>query len=494
MRRIFSTYPDTTRRLLEIAIPASSWFLITMPLWLSFSHPALAAYLIITFDVYWFYKSLTFAYYAVRAFVTMSAFSKLDWLSRTRGLRGFSELHHVIIIPEYKEPIHILERTIANLTKQDFPLRRIIIVFATETKDGDASKTAAGIRRKYGTRFGHFLITRHTLRPGEIAGKSSNMAWAASEAAKMLRTWHIPLRSATVTSCDADARIHPKYFSCLAYQFLTDPDRMYHFYQGAVLFYSNIWRIPLPNRFMNTLNSIWNLSLLSHGGYRLINTSTYSLSFASVMKAGGWSVDVIPEDYHLFFKMFFRLGQKVRTIPIFLPVLVDAAESYGFFRTMVNQYEQVKRWAWGVSDIPYVIKNALDHDEIPLGNRLIRVGLLLEHHVFWPANWFILTVGSILPPIINVDFGRTILGHNLSRLSSGILTVSAVFLIVIFMIDWRIKPPKPKEYASWKLPFLYLQWLTLPVVSFFLSALPGLDAHTRLLLGKRLEYRTTEKI
>ena len=64
---------------------------------------------------------------------------------------------------------------------------------------------------------------------------------------------------------------------------------------------------------------------------------------------------------------------------------------------------------------------------------------------FWPANWFILTIGSAVPPLINPAFGRTVLGHNLSRLSSGILTLSTIFLIVIFVIDWRIKPPKPKR-------------------------------------------------
>ena len=174
--------------------------------------------------------------------------------------------------------------------------------------------------------------------------------------------------------------------------------------------------------------------------------------------------------------------------------LVDAAESHGFFRTMVNQYEQSKRWAWGVSDIPYVIQGVIDHTEISLVDRLRRLAMILEHHIFWPANWFILTIGSAVPPLINPAFGRTVLGHNLSRLSSGILTLSTIFLIVIFVIDWRIKPPKPKEMASWKLPFLYLQWFTLPIISFLLSALPGLDAHTRLMLGKRLEYRVTEKV
>lgn len=481
------------QRFLEILVPGSSWLLITMPLWLSFWHPALVAYLIITFDVYWFYKSFTLAYYAIRSFITLSAHIKVDWITQAAALPGFNSLYHVVIIPEFKEPIHILRRTLTNLTKQDFPKERLIIVLATEEKDPNAKETAAILKQEFGTQFGHFLVTRHILHNGEITGKSSNMAWAAGKLHKALKLWHIPIKMTTVTSCDADALIHPKYFSALSHTYLTDPDRTHHFYQGAILFYSNIWRIPLPMRFLNTLNSIWNLALLSQSR-RLINFSTYSVSFESVMRAGSWSVDVIPEDYHLFFKTYFAFGAGVRTVPIFLPVLVDAAESHGFFRTMVNQYEQSKRWAWGVSDIPYVIQGVIEHTEISLVDRLRRLSMILEHHIFWPANWFILTIGSAVPPLINPAFGRTVLGHNLSRLSSGILTLSTIFLIVIFIIDWRIKPPKPKEMANWKLPFLYLQWFTLPVISFFLSALPGLDAHTRLMLGRRLEYRVTEKV
>ena len=39
-----------------------------------------------------------------------------------------------------------------------------------------------------------------------------------------------------------------------------------------------------------------------------------------------------------------------------------------------------------------------------------------------------------------------------------------------------------------------LEFLTLPVVGFFFSALPGIDAHTRLMLGKYIEYKVTEKM
>lgn len=493
MRWIFTRYPNKSKRLLEIIIPASSWVLITMPLWLSFFHPALVAYLIITFDVYWFYKSFIFAYHAVRSFITLQAHTKINWYTKATELSSFNSFYHAIIIPEYKEPIHVLERTLENLTKQDFPKNRLIVVLATERKDTIAGSVSYALRKKYKDQFGHFLVTSHELHTGELAGKSSNMADAGKKLVLYLKKNSIPVSKVVVTSCDADALLHPQYSSCLAYSYLTDADRQYHFYQGAILFYSNIWRIPLPNKLVNTINSIWNLSLLSQGK-RFINFSTYSIALSSVVRAGYWGVDVIPEDYHLFFRVYFTFGQKVQTKGLFLPVLVDAAESHGFVRTIINQYEQSKRWAWGISDIPFVIRGVFFHTEIPVTDRMRRMILLLEHHIFWSANWFILTIGSTIPPLISPAFAHTVLGHNLARISSAILTLSAIFLIAVFIIDWRIKPPKPKDFATWKLPFLYLQWLTLPILSFFLAALPGLDAHTRLMLGKRLEYRVTEKV
>lgn len=464
-----------------------------MPLWLSFWHPALVAYLIITFDVYWFYKSVTLVMYALRSFVSFSAHIHVNWLGQAMTLPHFDDLWHVVIIPEFKEPVHILRRTLRNLAAQDFPSARICIVLATETKDPDSKETAAILEKEFGSVFGQFLVTRHILSAGEIAGKSSNMAWAARKAEAHLIRHHIPIAWTTITSCDADALPHPKYFSALAYEFLSDDNRYDHFYQGSIMFYNNIWRIPLPNRFLNTLNSMWNLATLSQPS-RLINFSTYSLSFQTAQSVGYWAVDVIPEDYHMFFTVYFSRGERVSVRPIFLPVLVDAAESRGFLNTFVNQYEQSKRWAWGVSDIPYVIREAFLHTEIRASERIRRVASLLEHHILWPTNWFIITLGSTVPPLINPSFGRTVLGHNLAQISSGILTLSTVFLVIVFVIDWRIKPPPPSAYPKWKLPLLYLQWLTLPIISFFLSALPGLDAHTRLMLGKRLEYRVTEKI
>ncbi|MBI1869425.1 glycosyltransferase family 2 protein, partial [Candidatus Gottesmanbacteria bacterium] len=477
MRRIFERYPDKSRRVLEILIPLTSWAIITMPFWLSFWHPALVSYFVIAFIIYWFYKSATLAVHAIRAYFTIKAQMQVDWMGKVKQLPDWKKVHHVVIIPEYKEPYHVLRETILNLTKQDYPNQAITLVLATEARDQTAREVVEKLKKEFASSFGNFFVTRHTLKYEEVAGKSSNMAYAGRVIEERLRAKKIDLAYTTVTSCDADAILHPKYFSYLTFTFLSEPDREYHFYQAAILFYSNIWNVPLPGRVLNTIGSIYNLSLLRQEA-RLINFSTYSLCFKTVAEVGFWGKDVIPEDYHLFFKVYFAKGERVRVNAIFLPISVQAALSTGFWRTMINQYEQYKRWAWGISDVPFVVKNYFIHSEIPFIDRTMRLLTLLENHVSWPIHWFILTLGSTIPPLINPTFARTALGYNLPRISSTILTAAWVFLLVIIILDLKVKPKRPATYPRWKLPILYLQWLSLPVVSFFLSALPGLDAHT----------------
>lgn len=493
MKKIFEKYPIKTKRFLEIALPFSAWLIITMPFWLSFWHPAVVAYLIILFDVYWLYKSATLAVNGLKSYATLAAHVKVDWKVLAEKIPLYKKIYQVVIIPEYNEPYSVLKDTLKNLTLSDFPLERMIIILATEERDTNAKEISAKLEKEFKDKFYLFLSTIHPDLPGEVKGKSSNMAWAGRKAVEKIQELGIDLGNVIVTSCDADALFHPKYFTYLSYKFLTDTDRYYHFYQAAVMFYSNIWRIPLPGRVLNTIGSIWSLAKLKLKD-KLVNFSTYSLSLKTVKEVGYWGVDIIPEDYHLFFKTYFKLGNKVSVTPIFLPVLVDAAESTSFVKTMINQYEQNKRWAWGVSDDPWVIRNFFLHPEIPFWSRFSRLVHLLEEHLLWPVNWFILTIAANVPSLINKQFSRSVLGHNLSLISSAILTFSALFLIIIIILDFKLKPEKPVKFKTWQTPIFILQYISLPIIGFFLSALPGLDAHTRLMLGKRLEYRVTEKI
>lgn len=209
---------------------------------------------------------------------------------------------------------------------------------------------------------------------------------------------------------------------------------------------------------------------------------------------GYWDTDVIPEDYRLFFKAYFHYKGRLEVEPLFLPIYADAAEARGWWNSMKNQYEQIKRWAWGVSDDAYIIKQWLLVPGIPFFDKTVRILKVVEDHFLWPVNWFAITIGALLPPLLNPNFSRTVLGKSLPQVVSAILTMSLISLIIIFLIDARNRPPRPKEVSIFKRILQPFEFLLLPIVGFFFSALPGIDAHTRLMLGKYIEYRVTEKV
>ena len=297
----------------------------------------------------------------------------------------------------------------------------------------------------------------------------------------------------TVTSCDSDHKFHPNHFAALTYKFLDNPKRHQYFWQPAVMFYNNIWELPAITRVLNTLMSIWNLSQLPRKD-RLISAQNYSLSMKLLHEVDYWDADKIPEDWGIFFKAFYKKGGGVEVEPIYLPLHADAALSSSFWSTLKNQYEQIKRWAWGVSDDPWIIKNYFLTPHIPFLDKTMRLITVIWAHFLWPVNWFIITIGLTLPTLINPAFGRTALGYSVPKASSFILTVSLVFLIIMLVIDYIYKPKRPEGVSVWRTILFPLEFLLMPVAGFFFSALPGLDAHTRLMLGKYLEYRVTDKV
>lgn len=482
------------QRLLEILPGFFSWSLILFPFWGSFLIPNLVAYYIITFDVYWFYRSITFAFLAVSSYFKIKAYQKYDWLKDVKGFGDWQKVHHLIIIPTYKEPLYILRRTLFALKKQTFPLKKISIILSFEQREGKPAREKANLLKKeFQAHFANFEAIFHPDLPGEIKGKSSNTAYAAKFAQKKIfNAKKDHLDYALVTLVDADAHLHEEYLACLTFKFLDHPAHYSLLFQPAILYYNNIWRAPAPIRVFSTLSSLVQIGLLSRKD-RLINFSTYSTSFRLLQTIGFWDVDVIPEDYRLFFKAFFKLKGKLEVEPIFLPVYADAALSSSFWATMKNQYEQVRRWAWGVSDDAYIIKKWLTVPGLPFWDKTIRVFKVIEDHFLWPVNWFAITLGATLPPLLNEDFARTILGKRLPQTASLILSLSLLSLFIIVLIDFKQRPQK-QLVPLWKKLITPFEFLLLPLVGFFFMALPGLDAHTRLMLGKYIEYRVTEKV
>lgn len=496
MRKFIEKHDREVQRVLEILPGFMSWNFILLPYWGIFVFPKFIAYMILAFNVYWLIQSMQIAISSIISHTKIQAAKIYDWMGDVRGFPDYQKVRHVVIIPTYKEPLYILERTFDSLASQTFPTKQIIPVLAMEKNEPEADRLVKVkvLQEKYKGKFGKFFITVHELKPGEAVGKSSNEKYAAVWVKEnYIEKNKLNIDYFTVTSCDADHKFHPNHYACLTYKFLDDPNRYKKFWQASVMFYNNIWEIPAITRVLNTLMSIYNLSQLPRRD-RLINAQNYSLSFKLLDSVGYWDADKIPEDWGIFFKSFYKSGGNVEVEPIFLPLWADAAQSTTFWKTLGNQYQQIKRWAWGVSDDPWIIKSYFLTRDIPFWDKTMRLIQAIWSHFLWPVNWFTITIGLSIPSLLNPVFARTALGYTVPKLSSFILTISLTFLLVTLVIDNIQKPKRPPHFSFFRFLLTPFEFILMPVVGFFLSAIPGLDAHTRLMLGKYMEYKVTEKV
>ncbi len=487
-----------SRRVFEVAIPLMTWATITMPVWLSPFHPAVVAYFIIIFDVYFFYKTFRTVIMATVSYINISRSKKVDWLKKGSAIPGFGRIRHYIIIPNYKENEAKVGRTLAYLTKQNYPLENIHIVMAMEQGEGQAAKKrAASLNMKYGPKFGGFFATYHTLLPNEEKGKASNEAFAAREISRRIRKQGLDPKDIIVTSCDADTLVDEQYFAYLTTAYLLDTDNIYHFYSAPVLLYNNYWHLNLFIRIQTTVSSILRLAFLSEK-HNFIQISVYSMSLWLLESVDYWDVDIIPEDWHIFLQAFFKHGAKVKTLPIYLINTRDGVRGRTLFESFKSRYEQEKRWAWGVSDIPYALEQFIKARHISFSDKFFRILGVMESHFLWPTSFFILTLGANIPALINPYFKRTVMGYLLPRIAGGILTFTAGFVLVIAYLDFQAKHKLLKKSETKRFPIFVIQWILFPifspVISAFLSSLPALESHTRLMLGKKLNYKVTKKI
>ena len=542
-------------RLLEMVPGTISWAILILPIWLSFSYPWLVAYFVLSFDFYWLCRALWFGGAVIVAYRRIRRVVAVDWAARLAGLDGLvgrraeiearaagadgrqlggslgitatggggrvdraewrrareelddltrvlalpepppspDDLIHLALIPTYTESLEKLRNTVRALAEADWPRERKIVAIITRETDETGIENVGVLRAEFGEAFAEFLHILDPLEPGIVVGKSSAMAWGGRFLYRLLvRERGMDPRRIMVTDLDADYRVHPQYFTYLSWMHLTDANRETQLYQPIPYFHNNLWEAPILQRLFAavlTQLQMWR-SVLPE---KLQSFGSYSTTLHLVHDVGYWATDAIPEDSRFYWKSYFRYGDRFRAVPLFIPIYGDAVRARGYWRSMAEQYLQARRWAWGVTDIPYVIENALRHPEIPFWSRFWRVANLFGEHINWAIAPFVVMFGATVPLIINPAFAETTLGQNLPLFASVMLSLALVSLLVLVVVEQRIAPPRPSHWGPMQRIISYVQWLGLPIVGIFFSNLPALDAQTRLLTGRYLEYRVTEK-
>jgi hypothetical protein len=539
-------------RLLEMVPGIITWLIILGPIPLSFRFPWIVGIFVLAFDCFWFYRAAMLTISVLISFRRLRRVMAIDWRERAfaladpqarlaslpglmasvalrsaelrrsgdkaaaaggrRQLRWLvdeerklerliargepipdpRQIWHVALIPTYTEPYEKLYETVKALAATDYPCDMRMVAIITRETDLQGRENVARLREIFGGQFKHFFHILDPLEPGVVVGKSSAMAYGGRWLYRELTSMGYDPKSVIVTDLDSDYRVHRQYFGYLTYTFLSDRDRYRRLYQPVPMFHNNLWQCPLPVRLIAV--GATHMQMWRHlTPERMVSFSSYAVSLQTVHEVDYWATDAIPEDSRFYWKSFFRYSGQFSATPLFIPVYGDAVRARSYPRTLVQQYLQIRRWAWGVTDIPYFIGNAFRHAEIPLRERVWRLALMWWEHINWATAPFIMLLGANIPLMLNDTFRPTTFGQQLPVFAGWLLTGALVSLIILIFIEDELAPPRPKEWGIPMRIVSWVQWLLLPLAGFFFTNLPALDAQTRLLTGRYLEYRVTEK-
>src|SRR3989344_8008276 len=169
---------------------------------LSFLVPVWAAYLTIIFAIYWLLKTIYLSAHLRHNFKRVRHNLGIDWNDRLKNL-SHQEITHLVIFPFYTEGYEVVAESVRGLLASKYDHKRIAVVIAAEERAGKGQRAIADrIAADFSPHFGAFIVTEHPAGlPGELAGKGSNISYAAEEARKrILDAQHIPYEKVIVSA------------------------------------------------------------------------------------------------------------------------------------------------------------------------------------------------------------------------------------------------------------------------------------------------------
>lgn len=496
--------------------------MLLLPFLLGFFAPHAAAFFIIGYLLLWFAKAIGLNIRVLQGWRTVQVHQNLNWTQLLKELEAGkvpeafanrpkwhysnllrlqvqpalvkpSEIVHAVIIATYNENREILQPTIEAVLDSHFDMKKVILVLAYEERGGaEVEKQALELIKEYKPKFRHAMAIKHPKGiPGEVIGKGGNITYAGRKLEQYVKSEGLDPKRVVVTTLDADNRPHPNYLPALTYTYAVCPDPVRISFQPIPMFTNNIWDAPAPMRVIATGNSFW-MVVQALRPHILRNFSAHAQSMQALIDTDYWSVRTIVEDGHQFWRTYFRYDGLHEVYPIFVPIYQDAVFVGSFWRTLKAQFVQLRRWAWGASDIAYVAeKGYFTPNKVPKLDLTMKFMRLIEGHVSWATAPLILAFAAFIPLLLNP---KDYASNQLPLIASRIQTIALIGISVTLFLSLKALPPKPARYKRHRTLFMVLQWVYLPVTTIVYSAFSALYSQTRLMFGKYLgKFDVTEK-
>jgi len=482
-------------RFLEIIPGLASWTTLIGVILLSIYAPFIAAYFVIAFALFWVLKTAFLSYHLRYNWKRLRHHMSLNWSEMIERF-DYSELRHVVILPFYSEPASVIEHSLTALSKVNYDLKKIIVVLAGEERAGaHTHEVSQEMKEKFGSLFGHFVISTHPKDiPGEMAGKGSNAAFAAEKVRQeILDPNNFGYGKTLVSIFDIDTVLYPDYFNCLVWHFLTAENPLKSSFQPVPIFNNNIWEAPAISRVVAMSSTFWEM-VQQERPERMATFSSHSVSFQALYEVGYWQTNMVSEDSRIFWNLLVANNGKYNVIPMSYPVSMDANAAPKLWQTIVQIYKQHRRWTYGVENLCYILYHFTQNKTIPLKQRIIVS--LQQAEGYWslvtnPIMLFILGWAPIF--LGGQQFHQTVLSYNLPIVVRDLLILAMFGLVISSMISLTLIPPRPENASRFRYIVMASQWIMVPATMIFFSAIPGLDAQTRLMFGKYMGFWVTPK-
>lgn len=519
------------QRVLELACGLAPFLflvfiLITSRYWL-----ALAAVTMFIYAVAWLLRISGYAYRLTWSYYKYILSTHIDWQAQLSGLvgpgrseekpaSGFlmahtarwfrkfvaagaphadrldpTQLLQAVIIATYTEPVGLLESTVAAIAASAYDHKKMVVVIAYEERGGRATFTGVEqILDKYHDSFALITAVKHPANiPGEAKAKAGNITHAARWLSSYCAQQKIQSSDVLVTTLDADNKPHRQYFAALAATYCLTRHRTHYAYQPLPFYTNNIWDVPAPVRLVAWVASRWWM-MESMRPERIRLFSAYAQSLKTLEDADYWDVTAIVEDGHQYWRNYFTYHGDYGVVPLWMPVYQDAVQAGSYWRSLQAQFRQMLRWAWGASDTPYVVAQALRDGTITWRHKLTQISRQLDDYLTWSTAPLVLGVGGWLPWLFHSDSTHVVLAAAMLYVFAAVQVLAFLYTLVAICIYFALLPPRPTDRGRWVYVPMLAQWLLEPLVLTCFYSLVSLIAHARLILGKPLEkFDVTEK-
>lgn len=422
---------------------------------------------------------------------------KQDWMDKLEHeVVGWKDKKHIIFLTLYNEDYDIVETTFEGLKESAYNKEDFIVVLAGEQREAQHCREVyTKITQKYDKYFQDILFTLHPDDlEGEIPGKGSNLHYSEQQVKQYIDKKGWGYEDLIVTMFDIDTICHPDYFAYLTYQYCTHPNPTRSSYQPIALYNNNMWESPPSLRLMSFGTTFWLMRALTRQD-SMSTFSSHSMSFQALVDVGFHDKTIVSEDSRIFFQCWLEYDGEYEVTQMYLPVSMDTVRSEGWWESVKNLYKQQRRWAYGLEHVPFLLFRFFKiAKNIPWYKKVKWVFVEWEGKWNWALAALIITIVGRLPLWLAPESVRqSALYFNAPHILQNLMNFAMIGLLVSAALSIPLLPQKPNSHPRYKYIFMLIQWVLLPISLIFVSAIPAIDAATRIMLGKYLRFNVSEK-